>query len=83
MEDPAAAGGVVLCKADAAQYAPADGVMRQQVSKQLGDVSELVGLQPVDDGILPGKTVLKHRLVATTAAAAPPPPPEQQQHKQT
>jgi hypothetical protein len=43
-EDPAAAGGVVFCEADTAQHPPTDGIVSKQMSKQLGDIAELVGL---------------------------------------
>ena len=39
------------------------------LSWHLGDVAQLVGLQPVDEVVLPSEAVLKHLLVLTLQVA--------------
>ena len=62
-EDAGGGGGVVLSQADALQDLPADGVLLQQRPKELGHVAQLVGLQAVDQRVLPAEALLKALLV--------------------
>jgi len=58
-EDAAAARGFRLVQVDVLQHAPGQRVRVQQVREQLGDVAQLVRLQPVDGAVVLGKRVVK------------------------
>ena len=62
-EDAGGGGGVVLGQADALQDLPADGVLLQQRAEEFGHVAQLVGLQAVDQRVLPPEALLKALLV--------------------
>ena len=62
-EDSGGGGGVVLGEADALHDLPADGVLLQQRRKELGHVAQLVGLQAVDQRVLPPEALLEALLV--------------------
>lgn len=51
-EDAAGGGGGVLCERDAAQHVPVERFGEQEVREEFGDVADLVGLEPVDDGVV-------------------------------
>ena len=42
---------------------PGDGVSGEQVREELGDIAQLVGLQPVYEAVLAAEAVLEHLLV--------------------
>ena len=70
-ENSGARGCVVLGDPDCVQDGPRYGVCRQQVSEEFGDVPQLVGLQPVDEGILLPEALLIQCLPTLVVAAVP------------
>jgi hypothetical protein len=47
------------------RHTPADCICRQQMAKELSDIAQLVGFQPMDEAVLATETILEHRLVIT------------------
>ena len=62
-EDPGGGGGLVLGEADALHDLPADGVLLQQRRKELGHIAQLIGLQAVNQRVLPPEALLEALLV--------------------